>query len=230
VPAIVLIGPTDVLVALREHLAADDEVHTFTDHQIREAVEHIAVAKPAVIAIDEEFAVSPRGEALVGRITDDPSLSGCQIRVLPRAQTPERIVTVSPVAAVRAAEPASAQSAAVVVAPALDRGTRRAPRVRMSDGIAVTVDGNPAELIDLSTIGAQVVSRIVLRPNQRVRVALPEGKRALRCAGSVVWASFEMPPGQPPRYRAGLRLTGADGEALQGFAERHRAAGLDQPD
>jgi hypothetical protein len=74
-----------------------------------------------------------------------------------------------------------------------------------------------------------VISKIVLRPNQRVRLTLPEGKRALRCAGSVVWASFEMPQGQPPRYRAGLKLSGIEGESLHGFAERHREPGSDEP-
>ncbi len=41
--------------------------------------------------------------------------------------------------------------------PALDqKGTRRAPRVRIKDGVEVAVDGNPASLIDLSTVGAQL--------------------------------------------------------------------------
>ena len=63
--------------------------------------------------------------------------------------------------------------------PALDvRGTRRAPRIRIKDGVEVAVDGNPAALVDLSTVGAQVVSPTVLKPNQRVRVTIGEGKAA----------------------------------------------------
>ena len=48
----------------------------------------------------------------------------------------------------------------------------------------MAVDGNPAALVDLSTVGAQVVSPTVLKPNQRVRVVLGEGKAAVKCSGA----------------------------------------------
>ena len=68
--------------------------------------------------------------------------------------------------------------------PALDQqGTRRAPRIPIKDGVEVAVDGNPAALVDLSTVGAQVVSPTVLKPNQRVRVMMGDGKTAVKCAG-----------------------------------------------
>lgn len=215
--AIVLIGPTDALARLREQFPADKRVQTFSDHEVRAAVEHIATHRPATVAIEESFAVSPRGEALIGRIMDDPALQGCEIRVLPGltpAPPARKSGTGIPAAAPRPESPA----------PALDyRGTRRAVRIRMAAHVEVAVDGNPAELIDLSPVGAQVVSRMVLRPNQRVRLSLPDGKKVVRCLGSVVWASFEMPAGQPPRYRAGLRLSGVETDAVDRFAERHRA-------
>jgi hypothetical protein len=240
VSVIVLIGPSESLASLRKQLATENTVQTFTDHEVREAVEYIATAKPPIVAIDEEFAVSPRGEALVGRIIEDPSLQGCEIRILPRRKPAEGstkkksgvgipvAVVASPAGAV---SPPDGEALAAVLPPLLERkGTRRAERFRMELGVAVTVDGNPAELVDLSAIGAQVVSRIVLKPNQKVRVVLPEETRPLRCGGSVVWASFEMPPGQPPRYRAGLKLQGLDAEAVLGFVERHRAPASDLAD
>ena len=54
----------------------------------------------------------------------------------------------------------------------------------------MAVDGNPAALIDLSTVGAQVVSATVLKPNQRVRVIMGDGKTStplqrLDCVGGV---------------------------------------------
>src|SRR5918993_5339475 len=84
VSAIVLIGPRDALPALRKQLATETEVQTFTDQQVREAVEFIATARPAVVALDEQFAGSARGEALMGRIADDAALSSCDVRVLAR--------------------------------------------------------------------------------------------------------------------------------------------------
>ena len=232
VPAIVLIGPDEAHAAMRAQVANGYQIQTFTDHQVREAVEYIARYRPAVVAIEEQFAVSPRGEALMGRIMDDPSLSQCEIRILARTGKPEREKRKKSGTGITPAAPASAAAAAtetVAVETTLDRrGTRRAERVRILDGVSVTVDGNPAELIDLSAVGAQVLCRTMLRPNQRVRLQLlegqPEARRSLRCSGSVVWASFEMPAGKPPRYRAGLKLSPTETDAVQSFADRHRAA------
>ena len=66
------------------------------------------------------------------------------------------------------------------------------------------MDGNAAGLVDLSAVGAQVVSPTVLKPNQRVRIVLGEGKGSVKCAGAIAWAAFEMPKGLPTRYRAGI--------------------------
>ena len=56
----------------------------------------------------------------------------------------------------------------------------------------------------------------MLKPNQRVRrrVLRRQGHRSA-ATGSIVWASFEMPKGQSPRYRAGIELTPADPDALR---------------
>ena len=44
-------------------------------------------------------------------------------------------------------------------APPLDkRGTRRSPRYAIAGAVEVIVDGNRATLVDLSTIGAHVLS------------------------------------------------------------------------
>ena len=67
VSAIVLIGPAPLLAMLRKQLDSHAPIQSFTEREIREAVEYIATAKPPVVAIDEEFAVSTRGEALIGR-------------------------------------------------------------------------------------------------------------------------------------------------------------------
>ena len=157
VPGIVVIGPTDALASLRAQVSNGNQVQTFTDHQVREAVEYIATYKPAVVAVDEEFAVSPRGEALVGRIMDDSSLSKCEIRILARGAVakPEREKTRKKSGAgITPALPfmgsAAAAEAVAVSAPLDRRGTRRAERIRMLAGVSITVDGNPAELVDLS--------------------------------------------------------------------------------
>jgi hypothetical protein len=218
-PSIVLIGPADALPALRERVDSGVELHTFTEAEALEALDHIIRNKPRIVALDHEFSASSRGMALINRIKDDSSLVHCEVRVIAHD-------AVSRVAVRRAPTAAAHGGSAVAVdepKPALDqRGTRRAPRVRVKDGVDVLVDGNAATLVDVSTVGAQVLCPTVLRPNQRVRMAFNDAKGAIRCNGSIAWASLELPKGLPPRYRAGIDMTGADSEAVKGFAERNK--------
>ncbi|MBY0495540.1 MAG: hypothetical protein K2Y23_15115 [Cyanobacteria bacterium] len=197
---IVLIGPADSLPGLQERLDPTAEIQTFTESEALEALDHIIRAKPALVAMQDEFADSSRGQALINRIKDDATLKDVEVRVMAKNAAQNRV----------AVKRGSHGGATTAVAedepkPALDqKGTRRAPRIRIKDGVEVTVDGNPASLFDLSTVGAQVVSPTVLKPNQKVRVIMGDGKAAVKCAGAIAWAAFEMPKGMPTRYRAGI--------------------------
>jgi hypothetical protein len=215
--SIVLIGPSEALPALRERVDSGADLHTFTDQEALEALDHIIRTKPRIVALDNEFSATSRGTALINRIKDDPTLTHCEVRVVAHDSAMNRV----------AVRRSSGSVAAVVVVdepkkPLDQRGTRRAPRIRVREGVEVLVDGNAATLIDLSTVGAQVLSPKMLKPNQRIRLSLPEGKTAIRCTGSIAWASFEMPKGQTPRYRAGIELSGTDPVALNRYADRHK--------
>ena len=215
--SIVLIGPSEALPALRERVDSGADLHTFTDQEALEALDHIIRTKPRIVALDNEFSATSRGTALINRIKDDPTLTNCEVRVVAHDSAMNRV-------AVRRSS--SSVTAVVVVdepkKPLDQRGTRRAPRIRVREGVEVLVDGNAAVLIDLSAVGAQVLSPKMLKPNQRIRLSLPEGKIAIRCTGSIAWASFEMPKGQTPRYRAGIELSGTDPVAINGYADRHK--------
>jgi hypothetical protein len=218
VSSIVLIGPSESLPALRERVDSGAELHTFTDQEALEALDHIIRTKPRIVALDNDFSATSRGTALINRIKDDPGLTDCEVRVVAHDSAINRV-------AVRRSSGTMAAAVVVVDEPQkpLDqRGTRRAPRVRIRENVEVLVDGNAAALIDLSAVGAQVLSQKMLKPNQRIRLTLPEGKVAIRCTGSIAWASFEMPKGQSPRYRAGIELSGTDPVAINGFADRHK--------
>ncbi len=214
---IVLIGPAEALPGLQERLDPSAEVKAFTDAEALEALDHIITDKPALVAMQEEFADSSRGQALINRIKDDAALKNSEVRVMAKDAAQNRVAVKRGshgVAAVAVDEPK----------PKLDqKGTRRAPRVAIRDGVEVAVDGNPATLIDLSTVGAQVVSPTVLKPNQRVRLIMGDGKTAVKCPGNIAWASFEMPKGLATRYRAGIDFgTNADSVAVEGFAKKHK--------
>jgi len=193
-------------LSVRPDLAA---ATTYIDSDAVAALEAIVKDRPAVVALEESFADTPRGLALIERIKGDPALEACAIRII---------------RSVRKEQPPSGErppASAELTTPSLDgHGTRRI-RVPMREGLTVSVDGNPAILLDLSVDGAQVVSAMTLRPHQHVRVALPDGPRPIRLRAAVRWAAFEMPK-EGPRFRAGLQFADADLSAVTRFIDANR--------
>jgi hypothetical protein len=93
----------------------------------------------------------------------------------------------------------------------------------MKKGAEIQLDGNPAAVVDVSIVGAQVLSGTILRPNQKVRVTIPNEDTQFRCRGTIAWAKFEMPKASaPPVYRAGVEFLDADAAAVDQFTARHR--------
>ncbi len=88
--------------------------------------------------------------------------------------------------------------------------------------MSMLLDGNAARLVDLSEVGAQVISPTVLKPNQRVRAVLTDDHGALRFNAAVAWAFFEIPSQRGPQYRAGVNFVDADGNAVGAFCLRHK--------
>ena len=244
-----LIASPDFLPQLKER--AEDgttEVIAFADSEALRALEVITTRRPRLVTLERLFAATPRGAALIHRIKADPALVGSEIRVvshdseytrvLPHppsdggdasATAPAGMTTAATVAPVVA--PVMAPTVASTVAPPdapaapLDqRGTRRAPRFRIAAKVEIQVDGHPATLVDLSTVGAQVVSVGALKPNQRVRITMGDTNASLRFNAAVAWAKFEIPPGSGPRYRAGLDFVDADHKSVDAFCARHRQA------
>lgn len=210
---IVVIGPEATLPTLRARFESGGRVHSFTDGEAIEALEHIFRHRPRIVAVEREFSGTSRGAALIGRVKDDPTLAECEVRVVAHDASPRASGVRRP------AVPGVADPAAVKPA---QQGIRRAPRVRIADGTEILVDGDPAVLVDLSILGAQVLAGFALKPNQRVRLSFADGRGVVRCMGSVAWASFEMPKNLPTRYRAGVEFSAANAEALSLFCEKHR--------
>jgi len=221
-PCTVLIAAPDLLATLERRAApSDGELIAFTDADALRALAEITRRRPRVVAIERRFAATPRGAALINRIKADPALVDCDIRIVSHDTLPAEPATLEELAE---PEPAIVEAPRVEKAPVIEfRGTRRAPRYRVAGTLDALVDGTQASLVDLSVIGAQVVSPIVLKPNQRVRMSLQDYAGAVRFNASVAWASFEIPPNSGPRYRAGLEFIDADAAAIDAYCSRHKA-------
>jgi hypothetical protein len=95
----------------------------------------------------------------------------------------------------------------------------------MGPKFEISVDGGAGTLIDVSAVGAQIVTAKSMRPNHAVRIVVPCESGQVRGKGRVVWAALEAVRSDgTPLYRAGVRFTEVDGPALEAFmAEQSRA-------
>ena len=110
--------------------------------------------------------------------------------------------------------------------PAVYSQARQARRLKVQEGIDVTMDGAESDLVDLSSIGAQILSPLALPPNRLVRMTLRTGDAALACKGRVMWAQFEQGRGKAaPRYRVGVKFTDIEPKAVEALLTRHGIAG-----
>ena len=224
-PAVV-IAATNLMPALQERLASEGELLAFADTEPIQALQAILEQRPSLIVLERLFAATPRGAALINRIKTDSQLSNAEVRVM--SHTGDYLRQVSKPSKVESPVESGggeATATSVVVAPAepatrpLDwHGTRRATRYRVRPGVEIQVDGNPASVVDLSIVGVQVLSSTILRPNQKVRISIPNDEFVMRFRGAIAWAKFELPkPNDPPRYRAGVDFADADAAALDEF-------------
>jgi hypothetical protein len=239
-PAVV-IAASNLMPSLRERLADDGELVVFPDTEPIQALQAILEHRPSLIVLERLFAATPRGAALINRIKNDPQLGHAEVRVMSHSGDYLRVVSkpsgsAPPPAAAPESAAASEGTALATEAPStaavaeppprpLDwHGTRRAPRHRIRPGVEIQLDGNPAQVVDLSQVGAQVISQTILRPNQKVRVSVPNDDFVMRFRGSIAWAKFELPdPSAPPRYRAGIEFADADARAVEAYCQKNKA-------
>jgi PilZ domain/GAF domain len=101
---------------------------------------------------------------------------------------------------------------------------RQARRVPIEEGIKVVVNGVASALVDLSTLGAQIVSSKSVRPNGPVRIAFPSTDGPFSCKARVVWARAEQTQENAfVVYRVGVEFTEVEISSVQAFATRHGA-------
>jgi hypothetical protein len=235
--AALVIAAHNLMPALREHVEVAGDVLTYPDTEPIQALQTIMEQRPPLVVLERLFAATPRGAALINRIKSDPELGHVEVRVMSHTGDYSRQVvkpSVSPTPSHAGSGGGTAAAVETAEAPVttedaprpLDwHGTRRAPRFRIKTGVELQLDGNPAALIDLSTVGAQVISPTVLRPNQKVRINLPNDDFVLRFRGAIAWAKFELPkpPVTTPQYRAGIEFMDGDAKAIDSVIGKTRA-------
>lgn len=211
----VFLASSEVLAAWSERFSAGGEVLALDESDIPHVIEVIVRRRPEVVVLEQRFLTTSRGQAFAHRLRNDEDLPPVEIRVLSVEHTTALASAHSPLA--------HSPGAVIALAQPITGPVRRALRVRMPEGVLVQIDGTPAELVDLSTLGAQIVSPRTLRPNQRVRVLLADDSGVYRAVAGVAWSTFELPKGHP-QYRVGMEFSNADPNALEAFYSRLAAS------
>src|SRR5437660_11209519 len=207
----VLIADAQRMPALRASGPIPGSVLYFSDANLASALESIRAQTPKIIALETSFADSPAGKAFVDRLRA-LDIAGSQIMLLSRQNGNWST------APLEASAPSDAATESVEV------NTRRAPRFKVVDPAQAAIDGTATNLIDVSALGAQVISEPVLRPKQRIKVTITEDQAVLQFVARVAWSVYEKLKSSPTaHYRAGLEFDEGTQKALEEFCKRHCA-------
>lgn len=207
----VLVADPPRIATLRDELHLPNRVLRFSSSSLPSVFESIRVHQPGAIVLDARFVDRPEGQAFVERIAQLAlpdsviqlvALSGGMWKLTPLHAAPAIGIATSPNAL----------------------NTRRTPRFPVIDRLQAFVNGHLTNLVDMSLLGAQVVLAPRLAPNQRIRIALPDGAHELRLGAQVAWSTFERPTvTTTPYYRAGMEFSDTVAQALEDYCARYRA-------
>jgi hypothetical protein len=207
----VLVADPPRIAPLRDNLHLPGRVLRYSSSNLASVFETIRAHQPAVVVFDAVFAQTSEGNAFVHRV-EQLSIPESEIKLVAFTGG---AWTISPLSGPPPA-PANIEETGL--------NTRRAPRYSVAGPVQATIEDKITKLIDLSVLGAQVTSEPVLRPNQKIRITLPEDGRALKLAAHIAWSMFEKPkPAIEPYYRVGMEFDDASSQALEEYCKRHCA-------
>ena len=213
------------MAGIRSGLPLSGRVVHFTNFDLSSALEAIKRDEPRMVAIDALLVQTQQGLGLIKRV-QSLAKAGCAIRLIVggnRAWTTTEHDAHPPTVEAPIGASATPGRSAGVAAAKTGTNTRRAPRFPMLDSLNAAVEGGQASLVNISVLGAQLVSQRVLRPGQRVKVALPDQDEMLRFTAHVAWSTFQQTKQGSIGYRAGIAFTDAARETLDDYCRRYGA-------
>jgi hypothetical protein len=217
----IVVADVTRMAAIRSGLRISGRVAYFASSSLGSALEAIQTHGPRVVAIDSAIVQTQQGSGFVKRV-ESLALPNCAIRLIIQSngawKTAERELPPAP-------DTTAATGAAASSRPASPTGpppnTRRVPRFPMTDAVNAAVEGGQATLVNISVLGAQLVSVPVLRPGQTVKIALPDANDLLRLTANVAWSTFQQTAQGTAVYRAGVAFTDAAKETLDDYCRRY---------
>lgn len=214
-PSVIVIVRPEHLPSIRKRLAGAEAVAVCSEADSASLQDTILARPPEVLVMHATFATTSRGATLVAGLKAKPHATGTAVRVFIEDDDKAPLLL--------SQGSMSPNDALLETSRPLDRaGTRQAVRYPMNRR-PVVVNGEPAQLVDLSVTGAQVQVPMRLRPSQVVRFAMMDETGDTRCQGTVAW-SIAVPSGGSIHYRAGLEFINPDAKRLATLCARHGGA------
>ena len=153
--SIVIVRPEHV-VSVRKRLSEADFVAVISEADILRLQDNILAEPPELLVMHSTFAATSRGASLISALKAKPRDTGSAVRVFIEDEVREPLIV--------AEDSLPPTEALLETSRPLDRaGTRQAARYPMNRR-AISINGDPGELIDLSVSGAQVQTAVRLRP------------------------------------------------------------------
>ena len=210
----VVVADPQRAAAMRDGLPTPGRVLRYTTGNLASVFESIRANQPGLIVLDAVFLNTPPGRSFLDRIE--------QLH-LPRVVLQAAMFEKGhwTMGSIVQQEPAPAPIAGPErVVAGVD--TRRVPRFLAQNIAQALAEGSAIRIVDLSVLGAQMISYPILRPDQRIKLRLPDDRGMLDLAASVAWSTFEKPAqAASPHFRVGIEFKDAVREALDDYCRRH---------
>lgn len=208
-----VIARTELTAALRQRLSFDPAVLVFSAAEASHALGLVVQRGVPLVALDRHFATSPGGADFVSELRSMRPDS--EIRILTDQGSDIPAVLRRPVLA-------NGRTTIAASSHPIGSEVRRAPRYPVHSGCAAFVNGETTSLVNVSIGGAQILSLVVLKPLQHVRVALADDQTAIRVQAAIAWSMFERlrDTGQTC-YRVGVSFADANPRLLEAYCARH---------
>src|SRR4051812_36780733 len=213
----VVVADPQRMTALRDGLPTPGRVLRYPTSNLSSVFESIRANQPGLIILDALFLQTPAGHGFVERIHQLalPKVV-LQAAMFERGHWTMTSIDKQP------PPPAVPQNQRVVAVRDAGLETRRVPRYLFRDLAEALAEGSSIKIVNLSVLGAQIISHPLMRPSQKLKLALPDDTTALQLTASVAWSVFEKPSDAPaPHFRVGMEFNDAVRESLEDYCKRH---------
>ena len=212
----VVVADPQRMTAIRDGMPTPGRVLRYSTSNLASVFESIRANQPGLVIFDAVFLQTPAGHAFVERV----NMLAIPKLVLQAAVFDRGRWTMASLDAEPPAAPVVPSVRVTAVTAGLE--TRRVPRFLVQNIAQAIADGSTIEVVDLSVLGAQVISQPIMRPSQKIRVGLPDETTTLQLTASVAWSVFEKPAKAPvPHFRVGVEFNDALREAIEDYCNRH---------